>query len=808
MDDEVFATLDAARSRALAGDSEPALDDPPRATKDFAGAGDPIEQYRLIAEAIPQIIWATRADGYNIYFNRRWYDYTALSPRESHGDGWTAAVHPDDVAPSLAIWRRSFETGQAFEIEYRLRRAADSTYRWHLGRALPQRDGEGRIHLWFGTCTDIHDQKRSREAASVLARVSVLLGRSVDFRANLADVARLMVGPVADWCAIDLLNPGGQIERVVVHHRDSAKVEIAEELHRRYPPRRDANQGLPAVLRTGKPELHASITPQVIQRSAVNEDHAKMLRSLGLHSAIIAPILVRESVRGAMTLVLAETHRRYDAIDLSLAEDVASRCAMAIDHAELFAEARDAERRLSRQLALTRGITDSLALGLYAVDRQGRATFVNPAAEQLLGYAPGALLGRDMHEVIHFQHADHSAYPRESCPLLSVIRTGRVVSVEDDVFTDSAGGLIPVAYKSAAVLEEGQPVGAVVTFENIAARQAQQAALIESDRRLREAMADLERRVLDRTAELRETNARLELSNRELQDFASVASHDLQEPLRKIQAFGDRLQGHCGAQLGAQGQDYLARMKNAASRMQTLISDLLSFARITTRAQPFGPVSLASVAADVASDLESAIERAGARVEIGDMPEIDADPTQMRQLLQNLIGNALKFRKPDVAPLVQVSAVLVEANEQPGESIGVSTPQPPESHQATTSAPSPGPSEEGWGEGTSDSNDERLSPNPHAEHHERERPTLVPEGDALVQIRVRDNGIGFDEKYLDRIFNVFQRLHGRAEYEGTGIGLAVCRKIAERHGGTITAQSAPGEGATFIVTLPRRHSRT
>lgn len=231
---------------------------------------------------------------------------------------------------------------------------------------------------------------------------------------------------------------------------------------------------------------------------------------------------------------------------------------------------------------------------------------------------------------------------------------------------------------------------------------------------------------------------KLESSNRELQHFASVASHDLQEPLRKIQAFGDRLKAKCADALSEEGRDYLERMQKAAGRMQVLINDLLMFSRIETRAQAFVPVDLSEVVREVLSDLEIQLERCGGEVRVGPLPTIEADPLQMRQLTQNLLGNALKYHAPEKPPVVEIYG--------------------------------------------------RVS-------------------DGFCQIFVADNGIGFDEKYLDRIFTVFQRLHGRQEYEGTGVGLAVCRKIAERHGGSITARSTEGEGATFIVTLPVSPSR-
>lgn len=408
-------------------------------------------------------------------------------------------------------------------------------------------------------------------------------------------------------------------------------------------------------------------------------------------------------------------------------------------------DAHLARQELARQLALTRGITDSMAQGLYAVDREGRVTFVNPAAERLLGYAAEELLGRNMHELIHHRHGDPSSIPAEACPLLGVIRTGKPVRIEEDIFTRRDGQLLSVAYSSAPIIEEGTVAGAVVAFHDISQSKRDAHALRESRGQLlaalealREEREALERRILERTAELHQANERLEISNRELQDFASVASHDLQEPLRKIQAFGDRLETRCAAALGVEGQDYLRRIRNAAKRMQSLIGDLLDFSRVSTRALPPAPVDLNAVAREVVVDLEEAIQRNGGRVELGELPTLDADPLQMRQLLQNLIANALKFRKPDAPPIVRVEC----QSQEPGS----------------------------------------------------------------VQLLVQDNGIGFDEKYLDRIFNVFQRLHGRGTYEGTGIGLAICRKIAERHGGSITARSQPGVGSTFIVTLPRHHN--
>lgn len=233
----------------------------------------------------------------------------------------------------------------------------------------------------------------------------------------------------------------------------------------------------------------------------------------------------------------------------------------------------------------------------------------------------------------------------------------------------------------------------------------------------------------------RASETELRRSNRALQEFASVASHDLQEPLRKIQAFGDRLRTRHANALTPEGMECLEKMLGSADRMRALIADLLEYSRVTSKGRPFSPVDLNEVARHVLSDLEEGIARAGGRVEVGNLPKVPADPMQMRQLFQNLIGNALKFRRAGVPPVVAVEAEV---------------------------------------------------------------------GEDALRLTVSDNGIGFEARHAERIFEVFERLHGRGEYEGTGMGLAICRRIAQRHGGDIAARGAPEGGATFVVTLPRR----
>ncbi len=244
----------------------------------------------------------------------------------------------------------------------------------------------------------------------------------------------------------------------------------------------------------------------------------------------------------------------------------------------------------------------------------------------------------------------------------------------------------------------------------------------------------------------------LNRSNNSLQQFNYIASHDLQEPLRKVQQFGDLLENEYGPSLGP-GIDYLKRMQSAANRMSTLIKDLLSFSRISTWQKKTASISLTEVVREALLDLELLVEETRAVVDIGPLPTVEGDAMQLGQLFQNLLANALKFHQENVAPVIRINSQLVALKDVPASVRPVQ--QAPQYHR----------------------------------------------------IDVADNGIGFDEKYLDRIFQVFQRLHSKSEFAGTGIGLAICEQVAANHGGAITAISQPGQGATFSIYLPAQTAR-
>ncbi len=354
---------------------------------------------------------------------------------------------------------------------------------------------------------------------------------------------------------------------------------------------------------------------------------------------------------------------------------------------------------------LVDGITD---YAIYMLDPAGKVVSWNTGAQRLKGYSAEEVLGQDLS--IFFLPEDVAA----GKPQAELTRAATEGRTELEAWRMRKDGSRFRAHVVVTALRdgEGQLRGYAKVTRDITARQA-------ADDKLRAYATKLER------------------SNRELETFASVASHDLQEPLRKIRSFGDRLMSKYAERLDPTAIDYLERMCAAAARMQDLIENLLTFSRVTTRAQPFALVDLGTIATEALSDLESRVAQTAGHIELGALPVLYADATQMRQLFQNLLGNALKFHRAGVPPVVRAGS------------------------------------------------------------------KGLPGGDRW-EVWVEDNGLGFEPQYAERIFGLFQRLHGRSEFEGTGIGLAICRKIVERHHGTIVATAVLGEGARFTLTLPYR----
>jgi len=365
---------------------------------------------------------------------------------------------------------------------------------------------------------------------------------------------------------------------------------------------------------------------------------------------------------------------------------------------------RHAEAQQKTEDLYTTVVENSLT-GIHIV-QGGRIVFGNKRFSDIYGYSREEIVGMDSLDLVH----------PEDRSLVAEIRQRRI-----------EGKDAPAEYEAQGLKKNGEKIwvqrrNSVIDYDGkpaVLGNVLDVTALKKAEATLKAYAKELERR------------------NAELDEFASIASHDLREPLRKIQAFSDLMVSRYRPLMDDSGRDYLGRMQAAAARMQNLIDSLLTFSRVTTKAGPSEPVDLKSVVNEALSDLEMRIEETKAVVDVGPLPTVSADRTQMVQIFENLIGNALKFHREGVPPRVEVYSRAVEEK-----------------------------------------------------------------GADSVEICVEDNGIGFDEKHVDRIFSPFERLHGKAEYEGVGMGLAICMKILKRHGGTITARSTAGKGSLFIVRLP------
>ena len=387
-------------------------------------------------------------------------------------------------------------------------------------------------------------------------------------------------------------------------------------------------------------------------------------------------------------------------------------------------EHKQAEAALRQSEERFRSIAENQSEGLMIFDPQGNLIYQNPASLRIHGYADqedGSVAFEKL-PVIWQGWADQGqSLPFDQWPISRVMRGELIQNQVLHARRQDTGLEFDASYNGCPIYDgaDNMVLGFITIREITEQRKAEEA--------LRKSHDELELRVQERTAELVR-------SNQALQEFASIASHDLQEPLRKVQSFGNMLRQKSQAVLGEAENDYLNRMLDATRRMQVLLKSLLEYSRVTSQQEPFQEVDLCDIVRDVLSDLEVRIRNSGGEVKVGKLPAVAADSAQMRQLFQNLISNALKFHKEGEKPVVTVNCTVK---------------------------------------------------------------------DGACEIVVEDNGIGFDQEFADKIFAPFQRLHGRnSQYEGTGMGLAICKKIVERHGWNITAKSITGEGSTFIITFP------
>ncbi len=386
-----------------------------------------------------------------------------------------------------------------------------------------------------------------------------------------------------------------------------------------------------------------------------------------------------------------------------------------------------------------RTILETSAEGIIVADASGQIETFNPASEVIFGTPAADMLGMPLDTLIPSETVALLLKPPKNEPRAGVESVGRRVD----------GSRVPISIFWSAFEWRNQRKLTIFVQDISERKEAERSRErlvqeLETEReRLRKLSLTLEERVRDRTIDLERLNRELQATNRELREIANVASHDLQEPLRKLRAFADLLGSEYDDVLDADGRFYTQRIFRISERMSKLINDLLAFSGVVSTGAPYRKVNLSSIAEEVIANLHEDIRSSEANIDVGPLPEVEADPIQMRELFEQIIQNALTYRQPDVNPMVAIRGSV-------------------------------------------------------------QKDYIDGSDGTLCILEFQDNGIGFDEQYAGRIFAPFQRLAGRASSEGTGMGLTICRRIAENHRGSITARSLPGEGSTFIVTLPVR----
>ncbi len=616
--------------------------------------------YRQLAEAIPQIVWTADSTGKVDYGSARWHTYTGWPISRGFGDGWVNAVHPEDLPIAIESWESCKRHGKSLDIQYRLRRN-DGVFRWFLVRGSPLRDKKGNIVRWFGTLTDIDDQKRYEQALEEgEERYRELMDELKSSEARYRMLARATNDCVWDWdLKSNLVERNMAVQTIFGYKPEEVQKNINwwnENIH-------------PDDRKRVVESIHNSIT----RKDHHWKEEYRYLRKDGTYARVVdRGYIVHDGVGDPSRMV-------GSMLDVS--------------------ERRRAEEELRR----FKFISDSANDAHFLYGRGEKFLYVNRVACERLGFSETDLLGMSFQDIQPAYDGGLSFENRFENLLNTRLSPFETELVRKD------GSRFPAELSVTAVQFEGG------SFIFAVARDITERKKAED--------------------ELKRKSDRLARSNAELEQFAYVASHDLKEPLRMVNSYLQLLERKCLGKLDKDSVDYFQFAREGAARMYGLIDDLLAYSRVGSRGEIFRMTD-SNVAFETAvANLEAAIQESKASISCQRLPTIMADRTQLVQLFQNLLGNAIKFRSHD-KPTIEVSAAKVGRE---------------------------------W------------------------------------CFSIKDNGIGIAQEYAERIFVIFQRLHTREKYPGTGIGLAICKKILERHGGRIWVAPHQGEGgSTFHFAIPDR----
>ncbi|MGM0613081.1 MAG: transporter substrate-binding domain-containing protein [Bacteroidota bacterium] len=412
------------------------------------------------------------------------------------------------------------------------------------------------------------------------------------------------------------------------------------------------------------------------------------------------------------------------------------------------------QKQLTKSEEQIRLLLNSTAEGIYGINRNGECTFMNRSALMMLGFdSTNQVLGKNMHNLIHHTKEDGSSCSIEECNIFKALREGKGTYSDKEIFWHSNGNTFPVEYYSYPIKQNNEVTGAVITFSNITEKK-------QAQRELLQLKNDLENQVAERTAELNEKvqklnksqkamlymvedlnkmtedlkkeRQKLKESNKELEAFAYSISHDLRAPLRAINGYSAFLQEDFSKELGQEGSRYIQVIKENASKMDHLITDLLNLSRVSRSELKFVTVDMNERIKTILQEIISEDERKEFEIHIGELPKVKCDSRLIRQVWQNLLGNALKYSANS-----KIKKIEIDAQEK----------------------------------------------------------------DKEIVFSVKDHGAGFNAKYKNKLFGVFQRLHRENEFEGTGVGLAIVQRIIHRHGGNVWAEGEQNKGAVFYFSL-------
>jgi len=701
------------------------------------------QRFRGLAEAMPQMVYVSTPDGEVEYLNQRWRDFTGMSGTDHASI--KEVVHPDDYAFMIERWLGAAARGSPYEAEIRIRRASDGAFRWFLTRALPIAGAQGIVTKWFGTSTDIDDQKRSEQGQHLLAEAGRLLNSSLDYQSTLTNVCKLAVPTLADWCSLDLLLDDGQVQHLEVAHTDPAKLELAREYRRLLPARPDDWVALMRVLRTGQPEIIAELSDHDLAMRARDEEELRRLRELGAQSVMIVPITARGRALGALTLVMAESLRRYGEDDLRLAIELGYRAALAVDNARLLEEARQAGRRREEALKLHCEIEQQLTL-LVEASASLCTSLDLPSVLSAIMVLSRRLVAADAYAVWHYVSttgcweialaaglSDHFQQAKiqvlaHTPPMPDVPIVAENIA-EFPVLDERKNAYEREGIHSLLVVPltvRGDRYGTIAFYYRAPHR------FTEVEVRVATALSNLAGAAVGSAQLYEEQRA----NDRRKDEFLAMLAHELRNPLAAIDSavslIGASVPGHDPFDWSV---DVIGRHVRHLTR---LIDDLLDVSRITR-----GKIELRKKKIDARPVLNSAIESVRMLLEerqhrlttsYGQDLFVEADPTRLEQIAVNLLSNAAKYTES-------------------GGQIWFT-----------------------------------------ARHEENE-----------FVIRVRDTGVGIPPEQLASIFDLFVQGDRSLERSagGLGIGLTLVQKLTELHGGTVVARSeGAGTGSEFIVRLP------